>query len=83
MKNSWLNPPPDARKLSVVFAIVGIFLIGAAVQHNPQNAKGLDSALIELLKQLFGPWLLDLVAPGLIAYGVYSFVEARYRSVGR
>lgn len=69
--------------LSVVFAIVGIFLIIAAVQHNPKDAKGLDSALVELLKQPFGPWLLGLVALGLIAYGVYSFVEARYRSVGR
>lgn len=69
--------------LAVVFAIVGIFLIVAAVQHNPKSAKGLDSALVELLKQPFGPWLLGLVALGLIAYGVYSFVEARYRSVGR
>src|SRR5579883_3486179 len=69
--------------LSVVFAIVGIFLIVAAVKHNPKDARGLDGALMELLKQPFGPWLLGLVALGLIAYGVYSFVEARYRSVGR
>jgi hypothetical protein len=68
--------------LGVVFAIVGLFLIIAAVQHNPKEAKGLDSALVELLKQPFGPWLVGLVALGLLAYGLYSFVEARYRRVG-
>ena len=69
--------------LGVVFTIIGIFLIVAAVQHNPHQAKGLDSALRELLLQPFGPVLLAIVALGLIAYGVYSFVEARYRRVGR
>jgi Domain of Unknown Function (DUF1206) len=69
--------------LGVVFTIVGIFMIVAAFQHNPGQAKGLDSALKELLHQPFGPVLLGIVALGLIAYGVYSFVEARYRRVGR
>lgn len=69
--------------LGVVFTIIGIFLIVAAIQHNPHEAKGLDSALQELLLQPFGPVLLAIVALGLIAYGVYSFVEARYRRVGR
>ncbi|HEY0756785.1 MAG TPA: DUF1206 domain-containing protein [Ktedonobacteraceae bacterium] len=68
--------------LGVVFTIVGLFLIIAAVQHDPKDAKGLDAALTELIKQPFGPWLLGIVALGLIAYGVYSFVEARYRKVG-
>ena len=69
--------------LSIVFAIVGFFLIVAAYKHNSNDARGLDSALVELLKQPFGPWLVGIVAIGLIAYGVYSFVEARYRKVGR
>jgi len=71
--------------LGVVFTIIGIFMIVAAVQFNPQKAKGLDTALSELLHlPPFGPVLLGIVALGLIAYGVYSFVEARYAaSVGR
>jgi len=69
--------------LGVVFTIVGFFLIVAAIQFNPQKAKGLDSALKELLHLPFGPLLLGIVALGLIAYGVYSFAEARYRRVGR
>jgi Domain of Unknown Function (DUF1206) len=69
--------------LGVVFTIIGIFLIIAAVQFNPQKAKGLDTALSELQHLPFGPVLLGIVALGLIAYGVYSFVEARYRRLGR
>ena len=68
--------------LGVIFTIVGLFLIIAAVKHNPGDAKGLDAALSELLKQPFGPWLLGVVALGLLAYGGYSFAEARYRRVG-
>jgi len=68
--------------LGVVFTIIGIFMIVAAVQHNPNDAKGLDSALLELTRQPFGPLLLGIVALGLIAYGLYSFVEARYRRIG-
>ena len=65
--------------MGVVFAIIGLFLIIAAVQHNSSDAKGLDSALQVVLHQPFGPILLAIVALGLFAYGVYSFVEARYR----
>ena len=69
--------------LGVVFTIIGFFLIVAAVQFNPHKAKGLDTALSELLHLPFGPVLLGIVALGLIAYGVYSLVEARYRRLGR
>ncbi len=69
--------------LGVVFTIIGIFLIVAALKHNPGEAKGLDTALTELLHQPFGPFLLGIVALGLLAYGVFSFAEARYRRVGR
>lgn len=69
--------------LGVVFTIIGIFLIVAALQHNPSQAKGLDTALLELLRQPFGPVLLGIVAVGLFCYGLYSLVEARYRRVGR
>ena len=68
--------------LGVVFGLIGVFLIVAAVQHNPHQARGLDGALRTLIQQPFGPVLLCIVALGLVAYGVYSFVEARYRLVG-
>lgn len=63
----------------IVFAIIGIFLVQAAIRSNPDKAKGLGDALAALAQQPFGPWLLGLVALGLIAYSIYSLVEARYR----
>jgi hypothetical protein len=63
----------------VVFGIVGSLLIAAAIHAEPQEARGLGGALTTLAEQSFGPWLLGVLAVGLIAYGVYVLVEARYR----
>lgn len=68
--------------LGVVFTIIGFFLIVAAAQFNPHQAKGLDTALAELQRLPLGKFLLILVALGLLAYGLYSFAEARYRRIG-
>jgi hypothetical protein len=65
--------------LGVVFGIVALFLIVAALHHNPSEAKGLGGALQQLAQEPFGPLLLAAVALGLMIYGVYSFAEARYR----
>jgi hypothetical protein len=66
----------------LVTVMIGIFLIAAARQHDPDQAVGIDGALKRLADRSFGPALLVLVAAGLAAYGVYSFAEARYRRVG-
>lgn len=68
--------------LSAVFVIIGIFLIDAALRHDPTKARGLAGALATLSAQPFGPLLLGVVALGLMAYGVYGYVEARYRRMG-
>ena len=65
----------------VVFALIGCFLVKAAVEYDPKEAIGLDGALQKLVHQSYGPWLLGLVAAGLIAYGLFCVVEARYRDV--
>jgi len=65
----------------VVFDIVGIFLIQAALRADPAQARGLDGALASLAGQPFGAFLLTTVALGLVAFGAYSFVEARYRRI--
>ncbi|HEU5367542.1 MAG TPA: DUF1206 domain-containing protein [Ktedonobacterales bacterium] len=69
--------------IGVVAVLIGIFLMVAAFQHNPGEAKGLGGALVSLIHQPFGPFLLGIVAIGLLAYGLYSFVESRYRRLGR
>jgi hypothetical protein len=65
----------------VVFGLVGVFLIKAAIDYNPQKAVGLDGALAKLAHASYGPFLLGIVAAGLIAFGVYSLSDARYRKI--
>lgn len=65
----------------VVFCLVGAFLIHAAVDYNPNQAVGLDGALAKIDHASYGPLLLGLVAAGLIAFGVYSVSDARYRRI--
>jgi hypothetical protein len=64
-----------------VFAAAGAFLVTAAAQGQPGRAKGIDSALRTLTRTPFGPWLLVLVAAGLVLFGIYSCCEARWRQV--
>ena len=64
-----------------VFVTVGIFLVVAAIDARPGQAKGIDSALVTLARTPFGPWLLGVVALGLVLFGVYSCCEARWRQV--
>jgi hypothetical protein len=65
----------------VVFGLVGVFLIRAAVDFNPDKAVGLDGALAKVDHASYGPFLLGLVAAGLIAFGIYSLSDARYRRI--
>jgi hypothetical protein len=65
----------------VAFLITGGFLIQAAMRYDPSEARGLGGALETLAQQPAGPWLLGIVALGLVAYGAYSFLQARYRRI--
>jgi hypothetical protein len=66
---------------AVVFGLIGIFLIKAAVDYNPRKAIGLDGALAKLAHQSYGSALLGVVAGGLIAFAIYSLADARYRRI--
>lgn len=65
----------------VVFGVIGILLIQAALQYDPQDAVGVAGALRTLQQQPYGPWLLGAVALGLVAYGLFQLVNARYRRI--
>lgn len=65
----------------VVFGLVGVFLIKAAIDYNPNKAVGLDGALAKIAHASYGPVLLGIVAAGLIAFGLYSLSDARYRRI--
>jgi len=65
----------------LVFATVGVFLVIAARDANPGQAKGVDSALRSLAHTPLGPVLLVIIAIGLVTFGIYSWCEARWRAV--
>jgi hypothetical protein len=65
----------------VVFAMIGIFLTKAAIEYDPKDAIGLDGALQKLADAPYGAWVLGATAVGLMAYGLYCLVDARYRDV--
>jgi hypothetical protein len=65
----------------IVFGLVGIFLIKAAVDFNARAAVGLDGALAKIVHRSYGPFLLGVVAVGLVAFALYSLSDARYRKI--
>ena len=65
----------------VVFVTVGIFLVLAAINAEPQQARGVDTALRALAQTPAGPWFLLVVAIGLIMFGAFSGCEARWHLV--
>jgi hypothetical protein len=65
----------------VTFGVIGWFLVRAAMNVDPDEARGLAGALRTLAQQDHGRWVLGLVALGLTAYGLLSLVEARYRRI--
>jgi hypothetical protein len=65
----------------VVFALIGAFLVKAAVEFDPKDAIGLDGALAKVANQTYGRWLLALAALGLLCYAAFCVVQARYRRI--
>lgn len=64
-----------------VFALLGAFLVRAALQFDAEEAKGLDAALKVLAQQAYGKALLVVAVVGVLGYALWSFVEAAYRDL--
>ena len=65
----------------VTLGLVGAFLLRAAIRFDPQQAKGLDAALQSVVQQPHGRIMLGLTVIGMLAYALWSFVEAAYRDI--
>ena len=61
------------------YALVAWFLINAGWQHDSSETEGLDGALRQLATTPQGPWLLRLLALGLLVFGVYRVIDATLR----
>jgi Mn2+/Fe2+ NRAMP family transporter len=63
----------------IVFIMVALLLAGAALRQSPTRAGGIDDALQSL--SALGKWPFTAIAVGLIAYGAYELLNARYRRI--
>jgi hypothetical protein len=66
----------------VTFGLIGFFLVRAALHTDPGEARGVDGALRFLRGLDHGDLYLAVVAVGVVAYGIYTLLLARYRRVG-
>ena len=60
--------------------VVGALFLYAGLTHDPEQSGGLDSALLEVLEKPFGPYLLGLIAVGIVCFGLFCFAKARHLS---
>jgi hypothetical protein len=65
--------------LGAVYVIPGVLLVIAASRYDPAAPTGLDAGLQAVADEPYGPFLLVLLALGLLAFGGYCFFDARYR----
>ena len=63
---------------AVVFGIISFFLAKAALTSSAAQAKG-TSGVFHFLTATGGPSLMGVIALGLLGYGVFEFVKARYK----
>ena len=65
----------------VVFLIVAALLAFGGRQYNAANRPGLADALRAVQDYGFGWFVLLVIGLGLVAFGLYSLAEARYRHI--
>jgi hypothetical protein len=82
-QQAWVRPVCQFGLVArgVVWLMIGWFLIRSAQQARSGDIAGMSEALNTLATSPFGDWLLGIVAAGLFAFGVYSFLEAAYRRI--
>lgn len=60
---------------------LGVFLFRAGLEVRSSEARSWADALEAVERQPFGSVILALIAGGLIAFGLFGLVEARYRRI--
>src|SRR5688572_25994411 len=65
----------------IVWLIIGYLFLKAAMHSNPQEAGGTGSAFSFLQDSAYGSFLLGAVAIGLICYGVFMFMRAKFQPI--
>lgn len=66
---------------AIAIGVAGAFVVLAAYQSDPSEVRGLGQALETIQDQPSGSYMLGIVGAGLIVYGVFMLLVARYRSI--
>jgi hypothetical protein len=66
---------------ALILAMMGYFFITAAIYYDPNEAVGIDGALLTLSQSYFGKILLFIAATGVVCHGILAFYEAKYRRI--
>lgn len=76
----WLGRIGHAAR-AVIFALVGVFLVRTAFLRDAGETVGIDDALMRVLHHTWGGITVGLIGIGMVLFGVYSVMDARYRKV--
>jgi hypothetical protein len=63
---------------SLVFTMIGLFLLYAALDYDSREAKGFAGALRLIQQQPYGSVWLGVTAAGLLAFGIYELAEGAF-----
>ena len=66
---------------AVVIVAIGVFLVRAALQHDPAAAAGTRESMLELAGLFEGRIVLAGISLGMVAYGIDQAVHARCRRI--
>ena len=66
---------------AIVFAMIGMFFIFAAIYANAHEATGVGGTLTSIQNMRHGAVLLGITAAGLIAFGGFGLAEALFRRI--
>jgi hypothetical protein len=62
----------------LILVLVGIALARAGFDRRPSAASSMPEAMWTLFAQPYGQWLLTAVAAGLMCFGLFQLLHARY-----
>lgn len=65
----------------LAYVPLAILIVMAGVKSKASDVTTFSSALDAVERQPAGPWILALASFGFIAFGVFSFIEARFRRI--
>lgn len=66
---------------AIIFAMIGVFLVRAGFFERAGEARGVAGAFKDIARYSGVPYVLVAMALGLIAFGIFGLLSARYRKL--